>query len=73
MDVPEALQLQRTMQRDQANREQIEAIIKAQASREERLRHADDVLSNDRSEDWLKHEVERLHAFYLTLRGGQVS
>lgn len=73
VDVPEALQLQRTMQRDQTNREQIEAIIKAQASREERLRHADDVLSNDRSEDWLKHEVERLHAFYLTMRGGQVS
>ena len=71
VDVPEALQLQRGMQRDQASREQIEAIIKAQASREERLRQADDVLVNDRDLDWLKQEVERLHAFYLTLRGGQ--
>lgn len=71
VDVPEALQLQRSMQRDQASREQIEAIIKAQTSREERLRRADDVLVNDRDLDWLKQEVERLHAFYLTLRGGQ--
>ncbi|AJE22463.1 dephospho-CoA kinase [Azotobacter chroococcum] len=71
VDVPESLQLERAMQRDQADRKQVEAIIKTQASREERLRHADDVLVNDRDLSWLQAEVERLHRFYLTLRGGQ--
>lgn len=71
VDTPEQLQLQRTMSRDQSSAEQVRAIIQAQASREERLRHADDILSNDRDLAWLNSEVERLHHFYLTLRGGQ--
>lgn len=71
VDVPEALQLERVVRRDQSSEKQIRAILKAQASREERLRHADDVLVNDRDMAWLKSEVERLHNFYLTLRGGQ--
>lgn len=71
VDVPEALQLERAARRDQSSETQIRAILEAQASREERLRHADDVLINDRDLAWLKSEVERLHNFYLTLRGGQ--
>jgi len=71
VDAPEELQVQRTMQRDQASAEQVQAILKAQASREERLRHANDVLVNDRDLNWLRGEVERLHNFYLSLRGGQ--
>lgn len=71
VDAPEHLQIQRTMLRDQTTAEQVQAILKAQAIREERLRHADDVLLNDRDLDWLRSEVERLHTFYLTLRGGQ--
>jgi dephospho-CoA kinase len=71
VDVPEALQLERAVRRDQSSETQIRAILEAQASREERLRHADDVLINDRDLAWLKSEVERLHNFYLTLRGGQ--
>ncbi|MEB0009021.1 dephospho-CoA kinase [Pseudomonas sp. RTB3] len=71
IDAPEQLQIQRTMQRDSTSEEQVQAILKAQASREQRLRHADDVLINDRDPAWLKSEVERLHHFYLTLRGGQ--
>lgn len=71
IDAPEQLQVQRTMQRDQTSAEQVQAILKAQASREERLRHADDVLVNDRDVEWLQTEVERLHTFYLTLRGGR--
>ncbi|MGB4074206.1 dephospho-CoA kinase [Pseudomonas sp.] len=72
VDAPEQLQIQRTMARDQSSDEQVQAILKAQASREERLRHADDVLLNDRDLAWLQSEVERLHHFYLSLRGGQV-
>lgn len=71
VDAPEQLQIQRTMTRDQSSDEQVQAILKAQASREERLSHADDVLLNDRDLAWLKSEVERLHHFYLSLRGGQ--
>jgi dephospho-CoA kinase len=71
VDAPEQLQLERTMQRDSANAAQVQAILKAQASRAERLRHADDVLLNDRDINWLQAEVERLHRFYLTLRTGQ--
>jgi len=71
VDVPEALQLERAIQRDQSSEAQIRAILDAQTSREERLRHADDVLVNDRDWAWLESEVKRLHDFYLTLRGGQ--
>lgn len=71
VDVPEHLQLQRTMARDQASEEQIKAILSAQAKRDERLRYAHDVLQNDRDPAWLRSEVERLHHFYLTLRGGR--
>ncbi|WP_439859677.1 dephospho-CoA kinase [Pseudomonas sp. MBLB4136] len=71
IDAPEQLRVQRTMDRDQATAEQVQAILRAQASREERLRYADDVLVNDRDLHWLRSEVERLHNFYLTLSGGQ--
>lgn len=71
IDVPLQLQLERSMHRDQASEEQIRAILKVQTSREERLRHADDVLLNDRDPAWLRSEVERLHNFYLTLKGGK--
>lgn len=71
VDTPAELQVQRTIARDQSSEEQVRAIMQAQASREERLRHAHDVLVNDRDMTWLDSEVERLHNFYLTLRGGQ--
>ncbi|MFD2642081.1 dephospho-CoA kinase [Pseudomonas japonica] len=71
IDAPQSLQIERTLLRDQTDPEQVQAILKAQASREERLRHADDVLVNDRDIAWLHSEVERLHNFYLTLRGGR--
>ena len=71
IDVPEAVQIERTVVRDKTNEEQVRAILNAQASREERLRRADDVIINDRDPAWLKSEVERLHHFYLTLRGGR--
>jgi dephospho-CoA kinase len=71
IDVPESVQIERTVLRDRTNEDQVRAILKAQASREERLSRADDVIVNDRDPAWLKSEVERLHHFYLTLCGGQ--
>ena len=71
IDVPQSLQIQRTLQRDGISEQQVQAILKAQSSREDRLNHADDVLVNDKDLAWLHGEVERLHHFYLTLRGGR--
>ncbi len=71
IDAPQELQIERTLLRDQTSPEQVQAILKAQATREERLRHAHDVLVNDRDLASLHEQVDRLHNFYLTLRGGQ--
>ena len=71
IDAPQALQIERTLLRDNTSEQQVQAILKAQASREERLSHADDILVNDSDLKTLQTEVERLHHFYLTLRGGQ--
>ncbi len=67
VDVPVELQIQRTVARDQNSEQQVRAIINSQASREERLAKADDVIVNDRGLSWLDQEVKRLHAFYLSL------
>jgi dephospho-CoA kinase len=71
IDVPESLQVERTRLRDGLSEQQVLAILAAQISREERLRHANEVLDNSRDRHWLRSETERLHAFYLTLDGGQ--
>ena len=67
VDVPEALQLSRTMQRDGNTEEQVHAIMAAQANREDRLAAADDVISNDNDLAHLDVEVSRLHKIYLAL------
>jgi dephospho-CoA kinase len=67
IDAPVEQQRARTLARDHSSAEQVEAILKAQASREQRLSRADDVIVNDRDLAWLRREVERLHGFYLTL------
>ena len=67
VDVSRQTQLQRGLLRDQGERATIEAIIDAQASREERLRAADDVIDNDGAKDALAARVRELHARYLSL------
>lgn len=71
VDVPVELQIQRTMARDSNSEDQVRAIIAAQIARDERLRHADDVLLNNQDLQQVEKEVERLHRFYLQLKGGQ--
>jgi dephospho-CoA kinase len=71
IDAPEQLQIERTLQRDQTSEQQVQAILKAQSSRQDRVSHANEVVVNDRDHAWLHSEVERLHHSYLTLRGGQ--
>lgn len=67
VDVPEALQVERTMARDDNPESQVRAIMAAQASREERLAAADDVIVNDSDLAHLDAEVARLHAQYLEM------
>lgn len=70
VDVPEALQIERTRQRDQVSEEQIRAIMQAQAKRDDRLRHADDVIVNDRDLAALHAQVDALHQRYLAIAEG---
>lgn len=65
VDVPEELQLQRTIHRDESPKEEVKAIMKAQLSREARLRKADDILNNEGSIDELRRQVNQLHQRYL--------
>ena len=67
VDVPEELQVSRTIARDDNPESQVRAIMAAQAGREERLAAADDVIVNDQGLDHLDMEVARLHAKYLEL------
>lgn len=67
VDVPEALQRERLMARDGIDAEQAERILRTQATRQQRLDAADDVIRNDRNEDALPGEIERLHHSYRTL------
>ncbi|WP_417440061.1 dephospho-CoA kinase [Idiomarina abyssalis] len=65
VDAPEALQISRTIQRDDSPKKEVEAIMKAQLSRSERLEKANDVLNNDGSLEQLEQQVLQLHQRYL--------
>ena len=67
VDVPEALQIERTRRRDGNDESLVRAIIATQAGRKLRLELADDVLINDGSLAQLAAEVDRLHTFYTGL------
>jgi len=67
VDVSENTQLQRTVLRDNSNAAQISAIMRAQASRAERLSVADDIIKNDGPASDLPVKVAQLHSQYLTL------
>ncbi len=64
VDVPEELQLSRTMQRDQVPAEQVQNILNSQISRPERLRLADDVVLNTVPVFALQSQIQQLHSRY---------
>ncbi|MBS0400403.1 MAG: dephospho-CoA kinase, partial [Proteobacteria bacterium] len=72
VDVDEATQIGRVVRRDGVPESQARAILAAQASREQRLRAADDVVHNEGSLAALKQAVESLHQRYLALAGSRV-
>lgn len=67
VDCPEPIQIARVMARSDLARDAVEAIIAAQVSRAERLRHADDVIDNSGPPENLRPQVETLHARYVQL------
>lgn len=60
VDVPQALQLSRTQQRDGVSESQVRAILAAQLSREQRLAKADDVIDNSGDHASMMEQVARL-------------
>lgn len=71
VDVPEDVQLARTMARDANSAEQVKAIMASQASRDARLAKADDVITNDSSLENLWQQVDEMHQRYLALVAGR--
>ena len=67
VDVPKETQIERTIRRDGVSREHAEHILAAQATREQRLASADDVIENMGSADAVASHVARLHDKYLML------
>ena len=67
VDAPPEQQIARARSRDGSSRETLEGILAAQASRDERLARADDVISNDGAPEALAPQVERLHEHYRAL------
>jgi dephospho-CoA kinase len=67
VDVDEAVQLQRLMERDGCTSEQAHAILASQAGRSARLAAADDVLQNAGTVTDLRQAVDCLHERYLRL------
>jgi dephospho-CoA kinase len=67
VDCDTETQIARLMRRDGGSREAAERILGAQASRDERLAIADDVIENQGSRESLIERVEQLHEKYQTL------
>lgn len=67
VDCSVELQYERVAQRDRMAADAIERILKAQVTREERLKGADDILTNESTFEQLDKQVEKLHNFYLAL------
>jgi dephospho-CoA kinase len=63
-------QLERLLARDQGDEALARAMLAAQASREERLAAADDIISNDGAEHELTAAVETLDAAYRKMAAG---
>ncbi len=69
VDCPEDVQVRRVMARSGLSEAEARAIMAAQASRQQRLAVADDVIVNDGDFTALRDEVARLHRKYLEMAG----
>lgn len=67
VDVPEAIQIERTIARDQMTEEQVWKILNSQIHRGQRLTKADDIVDNSGSMVQLHQLLDNLHQLYLSL------
>lgn len=67
VDCPLETQISRVIARDNLTASEAEAIIRTQATREQRLAKADDVINNAADLESIKSQIERLHRVYLSL------
>ncbi|MGQ7262786.1 dephospho-CoA kinase [Vreelandella sp. V005] len=67
VDVPQALQVARTLQRDEVSESQVHAILAAQLPREQRLAQADDVIDNSRDHASMMAQVAKLDQYFRHL------
>ncbi|MCH1553207.1 MAG: dephospho-CoA kinase [Luminiphilus sp.] len=67
VDVPEAVQIDRTMRRDDNSESLVKQIMAAQLDRQTRLSRADEAISNDGTLEALHAEVEAMHKRLLDL------
>jgi dephospho-CoA kinase len=72
VDCPPEVQVERVMRRSQLPREQVDAIMAAQATREQRLAVADDVVDNGGGPEALPAQIARIDALYRGLSSSGV-
>jgi len=68
IDCPEALQIERLVDRDNVSTEEAQAMIASQLNREERRVAADDVIDSSGSLATIRGRVSELHEQYLDLK-----
>ena len=73
VDCPEETQIKRVMHRSNLTRNEVERILTAQASRQERLSHADMVIENQGSLVDLETGVQSLHQKILQIQKEKTS
>ena len=67
VDTDPEIQMQRLESRDDASHAEAQAALSAQATREQRLNFADDIIVNSGPEGELIAKVQEMHRFYLFL------
>jgi dephospho-CoA kinase len=67
IDAQERTQIERTMTRSALTEEQVEAIVRTQATRQQRLAVADDIIDNNGDMEHLRAQVQALHRRYLEM------
>ncbi|MQA37454.1 dephospho-CoA kinase [Rugamonas aquatica] len=68
VDCPEEVQIARVMARNNLPETQVRAIMATQASRQQRLAAADDIIENGGGIEALEPQIARLHDLYLQMR-----
>ena len=67
IDTVQKNQIKRTQMRDRTSLTTVKKIIRAQVTRKQRLKQADDVITNNGTIAALKQQIKKMHCYYLNL------